>query len=54
MALGEEVDEINNGRVPSDFSFDQPLPFSNSSWQSDVSVGDVHIRAKRAVNSFIA
>ena len=48
--LGEEVEELQNGQVPPDFNFDQPLPFSNSSWQSDTSVGDYHIRAKRAVN----
>ena len=44
-------DEQPNGYNRSAFNFDSPLPFSNSSFQPETSVGDFHPRAKRSVNS---
>ena len=50
---GKKVDEDEqpNGYNRSAFNFDYPLPFSNSSFQPETSVGDFHPRAKRSVNS---
>ena len=44
-------DEQSNGYNLTAFNFDYPLPFRNSSFQPETSVGDFHPRAKRSVNS---